>query len=677
MRERYGIPGAAENLGGAILIGLVCLLAGVRPLAAAPTDTPSRTTMRVGVMQARPPIAFVYPGDESGALRGLAVDLATMLNRALGLDSEFRAGNRDELLTWLNNGDIDYICGLPRPLLPDGADAQSLTTSFATNRRILVGGPDVYIRSEQDYPGHTLALLDDSEQYRPVAEAHGARTVKVLSYQDGFRLLTSGAVDAFVVPSGEIASYLILMENVPGIRLMGLSLERYPTLLVTPPDQPGLKTRLSGELVRLEDQGTLEQLREKWYGRPLTREPGFWERHERAIVLGLGAGLAALALILAWTFLLRRRIAVVTRRLMRSEQRFKALLLASPDAIVSLDPGGGVRFANRSARRNLLEQRPSPFPFRPLDDTARTALRRMLDQAFAGHTARETVGIGSADGRREFEIVAFPSPDGRTGEPLACCIARDMTEQRRMEKELIQSERLAVIGKLAAGVAHEINNPLGIVRTNADIAAKLNREPAVVSRLDAIRRNVERASAITRRLLRLTVPDSLTPERVDLAEITRESLRFLQPRLSGVQVDLAGLPGSLWLTGDRVLLEQLILNLLLNALDSMDDKGRLAVSGAVAPSGATGTTGAPEGDAGEAGRTDGTVSLTIRDSGKGIPRADLEKIFDLFYTTRNSEGFGLGLFICKRIVDRHGGLIYAESDPGRGASLRVELPAGD
>lgn len=671
MRGRCSILIAAGNVGCAILIGLVYLLAGACPLAAAPQDSPSPTTMRVGIMRARPPIAFVAPDNDSGAPRGLAVDLAAMLNQALGMDSEFRAGNRDELLTWLNDGDIDYICGLPRPLLPDGADAQSLTTSFATNRRILVANPDVYIRSEQDYQGHTLALLDDSEKYQPVAEAHGARTVKVHSYQDGFRLLTSGAVDAFVVPSGEIASYLILMENVPGIRLMGLSLERYPTLLVTPLDRPGLKTRLSGELVRLEEQGTLEELREKWYGRPLIREPGFWERHERTIVIGLGAGLAALVFILAWTLLLRRRIKTVTRRLMRSEQRFKALLQASPDAIVSLDSGGGVRFANPSARGTLLDQGESPFPFRSLDDAARTALRHLLTQAFLGRTARGTVATGTEAGTRIFEIVTFPTPDGHTGEPLACCIARDMTDQQRMEKELIQSERLAVIGQLAAGVAHEINNPLGIVRTNADIAAKLNREPAVISRLDAIRRNVERASDITRRLLRLTVPDSLTPERVDLAALVRESLRFLQPRLHEVNVDLAGLPAPLWLTGDRVLLEQLILNLLLNALDSMDDKGCLLISGAFAPSDENGE------DAEEAGRPGGTVSLTIRDSGRGIPRQDLEKIFDLFYTTRNSEGFGLGLFICKRIVEQHGGLVYAESDQGRGASFQIELPAGD
>ena len=668
MRGRFGMPFAVGNVGRALLLCAVCLSAGVRPAFPAELrESPSPRPMRVGVMRARPPIAFVYPGDESGALRGLAVDLASMLNRALGRDSEFHEGNRDELLAWLRDGTIDYVCGLPQPLLPDDADAQSLTTSFATNRRILVGRPDIYIRSEQDYKGHTLALLDDSEKYQPVAEAYGARAVKVYSYQEGFGLLGSGAVDAFVVPSGEIASYLVLMENVPDIRIMGLSLERYPTLIVVPPDEPELKTRLSGELVRLEEQGILEELREKWYGRPLIREPSFWERHERSIILGLGAGLTALLLVLAWTLLLRRRIRIVTRRLMRSEQRFKALIQASPDAILSLDSGGGVHFANRSAWNHLLEKGQEPFPFRALDDAGRTALRRILDRAFAGHTAREAVAVGSRDGTRIFEMVVFPAPDGRTGETLACCIARDRTEQQRMERELIQSERLAVIGRLAAGVAHEINNPLGIVRTNADIAGKLNREPAVVARLEAIRRNVERASAITRRLLRLSVPDSLTPERVDMAELVRESLRFLHPRLKNVELDLSGLPAPLELTGDRVLLEQLILNLLLNALDSMEDKGRLTISGAFAPS----DDGGGQADAGG-----GTVLLNIRDSGKGIPRQDLEKIFDLFYTTRNSEGFGLGLFISRRIVEQHGGLLYAESDPGRGASFRVELPVG-
>ena len=163
------------------------------------------------------------------------------------------------------------------------------------------------------------------------------------------------------------------------------------------------------------------------------------------------------------------------------------------------------------------------------------------------------------------------------------------------------------------------------------------------------------------------MPDSLTPERVDMAELVRESLRFLHPRLKNVELDLSGLPAPLELTGDRVLLEQLILNLLLNALDSMEDKGRLTISGAFAPS----DDGGGQADAGG-----GTVLLNIRDSGKGIPRQDLEKIFDLFYTTRNSEGFGLGLFISRRIVEQHGGLLYAESDPGRGASFRVELPVG-
>lgn len=124
MRGRFGMPFAVGNVGRALLLCAVCLSAGVRPAFPAELrESPSPRPMRVGVMRARPPIAFVYPGDESGALRGLAVDLASMLNRALGRDSEFHEGNRDELLAWLRDGTIDYVCGLPQPLLPDDADA--------------------------------------------------------------------------------------------------------------------------------------------------------------------------------------------------------------------------------------------------------------------------------------------------------------------------------------------------------------------------------------------------------------------------------------------------------------------------------------------------------------------------------------------------------------------------
>ena len=148
-----------------------------------------------------------------------------------------------------------------------------------------------------------------------------------------------------------------------------------------------------------------------------------------------------------------------------------------------------------------------------------------------------------------------------------------------MEQELIQTERLAVIGRLAAGVAHEINNPLGIVRTNADIVRNLSEHPVVLERLEVLRRNVDRAADITRKLLRLALPQTMETKALDLAELARECLSFLSPRLARIELNLDDLASPLPILGDRTQLEQIIINLLINALESMNFKGKLWISG--------------------------------------------------------------------------------------------------
>ena len=228
-----------------------------------------------------------------------------------------------------------------------------------------------------------------------------------------------------------------------------------------------------------------------------------------------------------------------------------------------------------------------------------------------------------------------------------------------MEQELIQTERLAVIGRLAAGVAHEINNPLGIVRTNADIVRNLSEHPVVLERLEVLRRNVDRAADITRKLLRLALPQTMETKALDLAELARECLSFLSPRLARIELNLDDLASPLPILGDRTQLEQIIINLLINALESMNFKGKLWISGTL--------------ESGPDGRKEAV--LRVRDSGTGIAPDALEQIFDLFYTTRSSEGFGIGLFVSRRIAEQHGGTLRAESPAEGGAVMILSLPS--
>ena len=177
--------------------------------------------------------------------------------------------------------------------------------------------------------------------------------------------------------------------------------------------------------------------------------------------------------------------------------------------------------------------------------------------------------------------------------------------------------------------------------------------------LDVLRRNVDRAADITGKLLRLAVPREMETHPLDLAELARESLNFLRPRLKNVELDTAGLAHPLPILGDKSQLEQIIINLLLNGLESMKFRGRLSLEGMTD----TDAEGHP------------TAVLRVRDSGPGIAPEARERVFDLFYTTRSSEGFGIGLFVSRRIAERHGGTLRAESHPEGGAVMVLTLPA--
>jgi len=344
-------------------------------------------------------------------------------------------------------------------------------------------------------------------------------------------------------------------------------------------------------------------------------------------------------------------LAVFLRHL--SEERYRSLTEASPSLIMLLRVSGELVFANAGARKALglpLEGEVDKDALASrLDEKGAAALADLLSRAAGRECPWAEIYVRLAGHVAPIEFIAVLSPRDEEGGQLVCLLGRDMSRRRSMERELARADRLALIGRLAAGVAHEINNPLGIILANAEYVQKKQDSP----QMQAIVRNVERASGITRQLLHLAADSRENTELFDLADVVRESLGFLKPRMHEVAVDM-DIPYQLPVRGDRGMLEQLVLNLFLNALDSMEGKGLLTLTGRSGKNG---------------------VTLRVRDSGAGIARNDLERIFDVFYTTKGKKGFGMGLFVARNIAERHGGLLWAESEKGRGAEFILELPS--
>ena len=225
------------------------------------------------------------------------------------------------------------------------------------------------------------------------------------------------------------------------------------------------------------------------------------------------------------------------------------------------------------------------------------------------------------------------------------------------------SNKLASIGRLAAGVAHEINNPLAIINEKAGLVLDLvNVDPDVkhrerlVAAVDSILKSVQRCKKVTHRLLGFARHMDVTTETIDLESLLREVLGFLEKEAEyrDVSVSFAIDPELPTITSDRGQLQQVFLNILNNAVSAVSQGGKIGIE--IAREGAD------------------RVAVTVADDGVGIPREHLERIFEPFFTTKDGSGTGLGLSITYGIVKKLGGEIRVDSTAGEGTRFTVALP---
>lgn len=263
------------------------------------------------------------------------------------------------------------------------------------------------------------------------------------------------------------------------------------------------------------------------------------------------------------------------------------------------------------------------------------------------------------DGAVEFEISSYPIYNEAGQVIQAILFEEDVSEKRHLEASLAQAEKLAAIGQLAAGVAHEINNPLTAVIANAQLLQRAlgDKDKDLSEMALMIQQAGERAAGVVGELLDLSRQERIDVAPVDVNATLRKALALAQPRLtaSGIRLELtpqSGLP-AVDANADR--LTGVWLNLLINALDAIEGEGgviRVAT------------------------RLDGSqVLVTVSDNGPGIQPEQLGRVFEPFFTTKDpGRGTGLGLSISHRVIRQTGGDIRAESQPGVGTTFMVVLP---
>jgi two-component system NtrC family sensor kinase len=237
------------------------------------------------------------------------------------------------------------------------------------------------------------------------------------------------------------------------------------------------------------------------------------------------------------------------------------------------------------------------------------------------------------------------------------------------QRQVYQSQKLAAVGQLAAGVAHEINNPLtGVLSYSSFLLKRAADTPEFKEDLEVIVRETQRCRGIVKGLLDFARQSPPEKRPSDVNEIVERAIRIVQTQLDAHRVELrkdlgVGLP---LIHADANQIQQVVVNLLLNANDAIGEGG-----GAIALATALKTHEGP------AGPPTPAVEIVVGDTGCGIPAANLPRIFDPFFSTKGPKGTGLGLAVAWGIIEKHNGRIEVESAPGQGTTFRIVLPIGE
>jgi two-component system sensor histidine kinase PilS (NtrC family) len=387
----------------------------------------------------------------------------------------------------------------------------------------------------------------------------------------------------------------------------------------------------------------------------------------------------ALLIVALLASALARELRVTGERLDLSRARFSVLRNLHERTVESLSSGllttdasQRITFFNPEAER--ITGRPAASALgRPLDEVLPGAGALARD-AEVGHTRmRARLPLHGPGGDPRHLGIAVSILRGGDGVPAGyVAIFQDVTGVVQMEQELRRRERLAGVGELAASIAHEIRNPLAAISGSVELLRSGEGEDGA-QLMDIVLREIGRLDALIRDFLQYARPSTPKLEAVALPALLDEVARMVEASLPpGARLECEADPGAVALA-DPTQLRQVLWNLVRNALEALEGEGVVRLS-------ASRVAGAPQ-DAPADGRKRGaegprSVEIVVADTGRGIALADLERIFDPFYTTK-PEGTGLGLPTVHRIVESHGGALQVESRPGVGTHFRVRLPAAE
>ncbi len=649
------------------------------------------TSLKVGIYNSRP---MVFQ-EKSEKPKGVFIDVLEYIAAEEGWTLEYVPGTWGECLERLKKDEIAILPGIAfskeRAELFDFS-AHAVISTWGQIYTSRVSG----LESVLDLEGRTVAVLKDDfyeTEFQNLLDAAGieAHIAEVLEYDHAFQMVADGRAYACAVErlsglSAEKTRYNLQKSPIiysPGSVRFGFAKGRHQEI------REIVDAHLS--LLKSDPDSLYYQSLEKWLGGAASHRLPAW-----FVYLLVFGGLFFVSIV-AVTFLLKSQVEARTRELaekneeleqeiaerrqavnalLTSEEKYRLLVENQTDLVIRLDLEGRLTFASPSFCNcfSLLDEQVADFDLMPLvheDDRGlvESSLLSVLDPPY---THYGELRMSTRDGWRWLGWTnnAVFDPYGRI--VAITSVGRDITDQRNLEAQLQQAQKMEAIGTLAGGIAHDFNNLLMGIQGNLSlILLNADHSHPDYERLKNIEHQVESGSDLTSQLLGFARRGQYLVRPTDINHLMNKTVSMFGRTRKDILIRENYSP-DLWAAEvDQVQLEQVLLNLYVNAWQAMPEGGEIIVATENAVN-----SGEPGGVPGlQPGRY---VRISVTDTGMGMDEATRKRIFEPFFTTKElGRGTGLGLASAYGIVKNHGGAIDVRSEKGKGSTFEVYIPATD
>lgn len=595
-----------------------------------------------------PPYEFL---DEQGNYSGFNVDIMRAISIELGIDIVLVPMEWNKSIEALKNGEVDAIQGMTYSI--ERETVFDFSESLIVNsQQIFVNSNSMAILTIEDLDGKKVAFQEGDVNYEWIKKQVNIEPIYKKDQSEAMNALIDGEVDAFVGNRHTGLYNIQKSKNVEHVKIVGEGMhDKVYATVVLNGNNSDLAIINKG-LKIVKNNGTYEKIYKKWFGEYFIDKTMYWRKLMvfssviLLIVMLIAVVIAYLNRKLKEEVEKRTKEIILQKKLIEDSNRFRGQILESIDnGIITFDSGGDISSINATARsllgwKNLC------------DSTYKEILKELGVVKFPKIMKGSCIWYDELKGSIHLEYRCLPIND--EGRNAAMLVLYDTTIEKHLQSIVNQKDKMVSIGRLSAGVAHELRNPLTAIKVLVDMMPTKLHDKVFTNRMQSILpKEINRLDTLVESLLDYSKPKVSSPEKFVIEDVLASVLSLHSVYLSEHNIDLkVNYSKELTVVADKNQLKQVIINILRNAVDAIGERGSVSISTYV------------EGE---------FAIIKITDDGSGIPDIHLKSIFEPFFTLK-AQGYGIGLSICQQLILENNGKIIIESKEGEGTTVKINLP---